>query len=125
MAKSDWKIEHIDNVPPMKDTFSKGWKSIRWHLDIDAFGVNGVTKPKGEWLTPIHDERNENQDELFIVMEGEVEFYLNNKKKSAAAGTLISVKPNVRRGALSLKTPTTIIIIGSPIGRVYSPPNWA
>jgi uncharacterized cupin superfamily protein len=120
-----WKIEHINEVPPMKDTFSKGWKSIRWHMGIESFGVNGVTKPKGEWLTPVHDEKDGNQDELFIVYEGIAEFELDGKKLKAPKGTLISVKPTVKRGALALQTPTTILIIGAPIGAVYEPPSWA
>lgn len=123
--KQGWKIEHINDVPPMKDTFSKGWKSIRWHMGIESFGVNGVTKSKGEWLTPVHDEKDGNQDELFIVMEGEAEFELAGKKVKAPAGTLIAIKPPVRRGALALKTPTTLLIIGAPIGAVYEPPDWA
>ena len=125
MKKTGWKIEDINNVPPMKDTFSKGWKSIRWYMDITSFGVNGVTKPKGEWLTPVHDESDENQDELFIVFEGCAEFHLDDKKVKAPKGTLISVKPQVKRGAMALQTPTTILIIGSPIGQVYKPPSWA
>jgi len=120
-----WKIEHINDVPPLKPTFSKGWKSIRWHMDIEAFGVNGVTKPKGEWLTPIHDEKDGKQDELFLVMDGLAEFNLDGEKVKAPVGTLVSVKPAVRRGVLSLKTPTTLLIVGAPIGKVYSPPDWA
>jgi uncharacterized cupin superfamily protein len=125
MANTGWKIDHIDNVPPMKDTFSKGWKSIRWHMGIEAFGVNGVTKPKGEWLTPVHNEANENQDELFIVFEGTAEFELDGKKVKAPKGSIVSVRPDVKRGALALETPTTLIIIGAPIGQVYKPPSWA
>jgi uncharacterized cupin superfamily protein len=121
----NWKIEHISKVPPMKDSFSKGWKSIRWHMGISSFGVNGVTKPAGEWLTPIHDELKENQDELFIVTEGVAEFHLDGKKVKAKAGSLISAKPSVKRGALSLQTPTTILIVGSPIGEIYKPASWA
>lgn len=122
---NSWKAEHITDVPPMKDTFSKGWKSIRWHMGIESFGVNGVTKPTGEWLTPIHDEKDGNQDELFLVYEGLAEFHLDGKTIKAPKGTLVSVKPAVKRGARSLKTPTTILIIGSPIGKVYKPPSWA
>jgi len=124
MSKN-WKVEHIDDVPPMKDTFSKGWKSVRWHMGIEAFGVNGVTKPKGEWLTPVHDELSENQDELFIVLEGLAEFELDGQKFKAPKGTLISVKPPVKRGAKSLKDGTTLLIIGSPIGEIYKPVSWA
>jgi uncharacterized cupin superfamily protein len=125
MSKQSWKVEHIDDVPPMKDSFSKGWKSIRWHLGIEAFGVNGVTKSKGEWLTPVHDEKDGNQDELFIVYQGAAEFHLDGEQIKAGRGTLISVRPSVKRGALALETPTTILVIGAPIGQVYKPPDWA
>ncbi|MBX4188545.1 cupin domain-containing protein [Candidatus Saccharibacteria bacterium] len=120
-----WVVEHINDIPPMRETFSRGWKSVRWHMGIESFGVNGVTKPKGEWLTPIHDEKDGNQDELFVVLEGRAEFHLDKEKITATAGTLVSVKPSVKRGVLSAKTPTTILIIGAPIGKVYKPVSWA
>jgi len=120
-----WKLEHIDNVPPKKDTFQKGWKSVRWHLGVESFGVNASTKNKGESLTPIHDELDGNQDELFVVLEGLVEFNLDGQKVKAPVGTLLSVKPHVRRGATALQDKTTVLIIGAPIGAVYKPPSWA
>ena len=123
--RSGWKIEHIDNVPPKKDTFQKGWKSVRWHMGIEAFGVNASTKNKGEQLTAVHDELKENQDELFIVLKGAVEFSLDDKKIRASVGSLVSVKPEVKRGAVALEDDTTILIIGAPIGQAYSPPDWA
>jgi uncharacterized cupin superfamily protein len=121
----DWKLEHIDDVPPMKDTFQKGWKSVRWHMNIESFGVNASTRNKGEVLTPVHDELDGNQDELFLVLEGTAEFELDGEKIQAEAGTLLSVKPRVKRGAKALEDKTTILIIGAPIGKVYTPPSWA
>lgn len=121
----DWKVEHINDIPPKKGGMSKGWKSVRWYMGIEAFGVNAVTKPKGEWLTTVHDEVKEKQDELFVVTEGLAEFHLDGKKVKAGPGTLVSARPNVRRGVLSLKSPTTILIIGSPIGEIYKPVSWA
>ncbi len=94
-------------------------------MGIKSFGVNGVTKDKGEWLTPVHDEKEGNQDELFIVMDGSVEFHLDKKKIKVPAGTLVSVQPIVKRGALALESPTTLLIIGAPRGKVYTPPSWA
>lgn len=124
MAES-WKIENIDNVPPKKSTYSKGWKSIRWHMGITAFGVNGVTKDKGEFLTPEHDEMKENQEELFIITEGSAEFSLDGKKQIAAKGSLVFIKPQVMRSAKALESPTTMIIVGSPVGKDYKPAEWA
>lgn len=125
MTNKGWSLEHIDDVPPMKDTFQKGWKSVRWHLDIESFGANASTRNKGESLTPVHDELKENQDELFVVLEGTAEFILDGKKVKAPAGSLLAVKPHVKRGATALQDKTTILIIGSPIGKVYTPPSWA
>jgi len=125
MSSQGWKTEHIDDVPPMKSSFQKGWKSIRWHLGIESFGVNASTRSKGEPLTPVHDEVEGNQDELFVVLEGLAEFSLDGKKVKAKAGTLISVKPKVKRGATALEDKTTILIIGAPIGKIYKPPSWA
>jgi uncharacterized cupin superfamily protein len=122
---SNWKVEHINDVPPMKQGMSKGWKSVRWHMGIESFGVNAVTKNKGEWLTPVHNEIKEKQDELFMVIEGEAEFQLDGQKIKAGQSTLVSARPPVERGALALKSPTTILIIGSPIGEIYEPVSWA
>lgn len=123
--KDGWKLEHLNDVPPKKSTYQKGWKSVRWHLDIQSFGVNASTRNKNEVLTPIHDELDDNQDELFIVMEGLVEYDLDGQKIKAPAGTLLSVKPKVRRGATALADNTTILIVGAPIGKTYQPPEWA
>lgn len=120
-----WKIENIKDVPPKKSTYYKGWKSIRWHMGINAFGVNGSTVSKGKSLTPEHDELKSNQEELFIITEGAAEFTLDNEKHKATKGSLVFVKPKVRRSAIALETPTTMIIIGAPIGKAYSPDDWA
>jgi len=123
--KNGWKLEHIDDIPPKKPTFQKGWKSVRWHLDIESFGANASTKNKGEVLTPVHDELDDNQDELFVVLEGLAEFELDGHTIKAPAGTLLSVKPAVRRGAKALTDKTTVLIVGAPIGKIYQPPEWA
>lgn len=94
-------------------------------MGIEAFGVNAATKDKGEQLTPVHDELEGNQDELFVVLKGSVQFSLDGKHVKVPEGGLVSVKPPVKRGATALEDGTTILIIGAPIGKIYSPPSWA
>ena len=121
-----WKVEHINDVPPKEDSYTKGWKSIRWHMGIDAFGVNAIAREKGEWLTKEHDEVDTDQQELFIITEGQAEFTVDGKKFKAGPGTLVAVTdPRIKRGADALVTPTTMLIIGGPAGKVYKPPSWA
>ena len=119
-----WKIANVHNIPPLKDTWSKDWHSVRHYFDIKAFGVNASTKNAGESLTPAHDELKSGQQELFIVLEGEAEFVLNKQKVKAPAGMMIAIEPEVIRSATSLKSPTTIIIVGAKAGEAYSPQAW-
>ena len=109
----------------MEDSFTKGWHSIHWHFGIQGFGVNAITRSKGQWLTKMHDESDTGQQELFIIMEGKAQFIVAGQKVIAPEGTIISVEPGVMRAADALKTPTTMLIIGAPPDKKYQPPSWA
>jgi uncharacterized cupin superfamily protein len=119
-----WKVAKIQDIPPIKDSWSEGWHSVRHHLGISAFGINAATKSKGESLTPVHDELEDGQEEVFVVLEGAAEFTLDGKKLLLQKGMILSVDPEVKRGAVALKSPTTLLIIGAPVGKAYSPPAW-
>lgn len=119
-----WKKADIKDIPPMEDSFTKGWHSIRWHFGIKGFGVNAITRKKGEWLTKEHDELATGQQELFIITEGEAVFTIDGKKVTAPTGTAIAVEPEVKRAADALKTPTTMLIIGGHPNKKYVPQSW-
>ena len=65
-----WKIELVDDVPPVKPDWPATWKSIRNHFGITAFGINAVTKDAGNVLIPEHDERASGQQEIYFVHVG-------------------------------------------------------
>ncbi len=120
-----WKKAEIHKIPPMKKTFTEGWHSVRWHFGIQGFGINAITRKKGEWLTKDHDEKDTGQQELFIILEGRAKFSLDGQKVLAKTGTMIAVEPLVTRSADALETPTTMLIIGAPATKKYKPPSWA
>ncbi len=125
MAKSQgWKMADVHDVPPMEDSFTKGWHSIRWYFGIKGFGVNAITRQKGEWLTKDHDEVSTDHQELFIILEGKAKFTLDGEKVMAPAGTIIFAEPKVKRAADALQTPTTMLIIGAPTNKKYTPQSW-
>ncbi|HVO86364.1 MAG TPA: hypothetical protein VMT23_01350 [Candidatus Binatia bacterium] len=125
MSSSGWKLADVHDIPPMADSFSKGWHSVRWFFDIKGFGVNAVTRNKGDWLTKDHDEVKTGQQELFVILEGAARFTLDGKKVVVPAGGMLAVEPQVVRRADSLKTPTTMLIIGSPKNKLYKPASWS
>ena len=119
-----WKAAKIQDIPPLRDTFMKGWHSVRHHMDIRAFGVNAVTVGAGEELVKPHDEAQSMQQELFVILSGEAEFELDGQKLNADTGTAVAVDPNVERSAMALKSPTSVLIIGAKPGEIYTPPSW-
>lgn len=119
-----WKTAQIQDIPPIKDSWSKGWHSIRYYFGITGFGINAATKKKGESLTPEHDEKESGQQEVFVVMKGKVEFYVDGKSFIGTEGCILYVDPEPKRSAKALVTPTTLLIIGGAPGKVYEIAPW-
>ena len=122
--KNGWKVAKVHDIPPMEESFTRGWHSIRWYFGIKGFGVNAITRKKGEWLTKDHDELSTGQEELFVILEGKAEFTIDGNKIPAPAGAMVFVEPQVRRLADALVTPTTMLIVGSPANKKYKRQSW-
>lgn len=125
MAKSKgWKVADVNDIPPVKASWSKGWHSIRHFFGITGFGVNAVTRNKGGSLTPEHDEMKSGQQELFVVLEGKAEFVLGGEKVLANKGMAVAIEPNIKRQATALVSPTTIMAVGGTPGKAYKIQSW-
>lgn len=111
-----WKAALVGEIPPSQSDFMEGWHSIRWFFGITGFGINAVTKKEGEVPVPEHDESDIDQQELFFVYDGVVEFSLNDEKLTANAGTFVCVEPQVKRSAKVVSDTATIIIVGGKKG---------
>ena len=123
-SKKAWRAAKLGDIPPLKDSFMKGWHSVRHHLGVEAFGVNAITIGKGGVLVKEHSESGSGQQELFFVSEGSASFTIDSEKFDAPAGTFVVIDPKPLRSAVALKTPTSIIIIGAKPGEVYKTPSW-
>ncbi len=120
-----WKAEDINKIPPTKDTFMAGWKSIRNYLGIEAFGINGVVVNKGDWVTKEHNEMGDKpQQEFFYIAEGRATFILDGEEFDAPKGTCLVVEPEVVRSAVAAESSTTVLIVGAPVGYAYEAPGW-
>ncbi len=75
------------------------WLLARRSLGLSAFGMNLVEIPPGERI-PEHDETERDQEEVFVVLEGEGELLL------MAQGKEPSSEP-VRPGSVVVRPPAT------------------
>jgi uncharacterized cupin superfamily protein len=119
-----WKVANINDIGPVKDSWSAGWHSIRHFFGIEGFGINAASKNAGDSITPEHDEAGDGQQEVFIVLEGEAEFTLDGKTQKANKFDVVFIEPQVRRSAKALATPTTVLVVGGTPGKAYKVGNW-
>src|SRR5690349_2347575 len=98
-----WTVSRIRSVPTVSDGDANdpAWYPLQHALGIDMFGVNlFVASRADQTLVEEHDERASGQQELYLVLEGEAVFKLDDKQAHLDRGTALAVTdPAVRRGA--------------------------
>jgi mannose-6-phosphate isomerase-like protein (cupin superfamily) len=100
---------------------------VRGFLGVESFGINAFEAHEGELLIIPHDElgEGEQQEELYLVVEGRARFTCDGKDAELATGDVLFARPGVKRHAIALESPTTLLIVGGRPGEAYSPPIWA
>jgi uncharacterized cupin superfamily protein len=84
-----WAVATIDDLGD-----GPGFRKVRHALDVTEFGVNAVVLPPGYESRRHYHER---QQELYVVMEGEIEFDFDGAKQTLGPGGLARVDaPTVR-----------------------------
>src|SRR5215471_9371518 len=124
MAETGWGVATIKEIPPVKEDWPATWKSIRHHFGIKAFGINGVTKDAGNVLIPEHNETESGQQEVFIVIEGSARATLDGEEVEMTAGQIAAVEPGSTRKFEATASPTTMVVIGAPVGKAYEVGPW-
>src|SRR4029453_11063232 len=99
-------------------------RPVRHHLGITAFGTNAWTAAnEGDRLMPEHAE-DEGSEELYVVLRGGARFEIDDETVPAPAGTLVFVPPLVHRTAFAEEAGTTVLAIGSRVGKPYEAGGW-
>jgi len=84
-----WAVSTIDDLGE-----GPGFRKVRSALGVTAFGVNAVVLPPS-WVTPRH--THERQEELYLVLDGEIEFDIEGSKHTLGPGGLVKVDPGTMR----------------------------
>jgi hypothetical protein len=112
-----WTVKEIAAMPIVSDGGPEdpAWYPLQHALGIDTFGANLFVATHGDQtLVEAHDERDSGQQELYVVLEGEVAFQLDGDEARLARGSALAVTdPSVRRSATALSEGTALLIIGA------------
>jgi hypothetical protein len=112
-----WTVKEVAAIPKVSDGGPEdpAWYPLQHALGIDTFGANlFVATHGGQKLVEDHDERASGQQELYVVLEGEVAFRLDGDEAQLGRGSAVAITdPSVRRSATALREGTALLIIGA------------
>jgi tetratricopeptide (TPR) repeat protein len=120
-----YQVAHLDEIDELNDNRCP-YRPVRHHFGIMAFGANAWTAPAaGDRIINEHDEADPDpHEELYLVLQGHATFELDGERVDAPAGTLVFVRPGVKRTAFAEEAATTIIVLGGTPGRAFEPFGW-
>ena len=112
-----WTIKDVAAIPAVSDGDPKDptWYPLQHALGIDTFGANlFVATRAGQTVVEDHDERASGQQELYLVLEGEVAFRLDAEEARLGRGSVVAITdPSVRRSATAQTEGTAVLVIGA------------
>jgi quercetin dioxygenase-like cupin family protein len=115
---ADYSVVRFDSIGEIDDGGAP-YRPVRHHFGIASFGVSSFTGRKtGDRIINEHSEEDD-QEELYLVLQGRATFELDGERVDAPAGTLVFAEPGVKRTAFAEEDGSTIVVVGGKPGKVY------
>lgn len=109
-----------------RDEFERSgrWLLGRRSLGLESFGMNLVELEPGGRI-PEHDEVERDQEELFVVLEGDTAIVVDGTEHAAPAGTFARLDPRPLRTVVNKGAgPALVLIASAPTTSGYEPQGW-
>lgn len=91
-------------------------------LGVRSFGMQVLDLPAGFSDYPEHDHSDDGQEEVYLVLHGSAEMYIDDEPRCVSAGELIRITPEARRRLVPGPEGARILAIGAAPGRPYQRP---
>jgi uncharacterized cupin superfamily protein len=119
-----YTIKSVDDFEVMEGSGGATWRLARKTLGAEAFGFNVVDiAPGGE--IPAHDHAEEDQEEVFIILDGQGTIVTDDEEHDAPAGTYCRFAPEINRTIRNRsEAPVRALLIGVPAKSGYEPMSW-
>jgi quercetin dioxygenase-like cupin family protein len=119
-----YTINTIDEFEEMEGSGGATWRLARKTLGAEAFGFNVVDIAAGGEI-PAHDHTGDNQEEVFIILEGQGTLVTDGEEHDAPAGTFCRLAPEVNR-TIRNKSDGNVraLLIGVPMDSGYQGMGW-
>jgi uncharacterized cupin superfamily protein len=119
-----YTIKRIDEFEEMEGSGGATWRLARKTLGAEAFGFNVVDIEAGGEI-PAHDHTGDDQEEVFIILEGDGKIVTDGEEHAAPAGTFCRFAPEVTRTIRNeSEAPVRALLIGVPVKSGYEGMGW-
>jgi uncharacterized cupin superfamily protein len=119
-----YTIKRIEEFEEMEGSGGATWRLARKTLGAEAFGFNVVDIEPGGQI-PAHDHTGDNQEEVFIILEGEGTIVTGDDEHQAPAGTFCRYAPEVTRTIRNESDANVrALLIGVPRDSGYQQMPW-
>ena len=120
MPAEGYTIKHLDELEQ-----NGRWMRVRRGLDVSSFGINLVEIEQG-YSIPEHNEVERDQEEVFIVLEGDAVLVIDGEDHPAPARTFARVAPPLTRTVRNdNERPVRLLIVSAPTTSGYTDMGWA
>src|SRR5579884_20714 len=94
-------------------------------LGVQSFGLQVLDLPPDFADYPEHDHAHDQQEEVYVVLEGSVEFEIAGERVGADAGSMLRVRPESKRRLVPGPYGVRILAIGcTPSGGYQRPDSF-
>lgn len=114
----------LGEIGPVRDDYGPGWRSIRHHLGITAFGINAADADAGGEVIDGHTEADPGDEELYVVLAGAIDLVVDQERLSLPAGWAVVIEPDAYRSAVATEDGTRVVFVGGRPGEAYQPADW-
>jgi quercetin dioxygenase-like cupin family protein len=119
-----YTIKSVDEFDEMEGSGNATWRLARKTLGAESFGFNVVDIGPGGQI-PEHDHTGDNQEEVFIILDGQATIVANDDEHDASAGTFVRYAPDVRRTIRNNSDANVrALLIGVPVDSGYQGMGW-
>ena len=119
-----YTIKRIDEFEEMEGSGGATWRLARKTLGAESFGFNVVDIEAGGQI-PAHDHTGDNQEEVFIILDGQAKIVTGDEEHDAPAGTFCRFAPEVNR-TIKNESDANVraLLIGVPVDSGYQGMGW-
>jgi quercetin dioxygenase-like cupin family protein len=119
-----YTIKRIDEFEEMEGSGGATWRLARKTLGAESFGFNVVDIEAGGQI-PAHDHTGNNQEEVFIILDGQAKIVAGDEEHDAPAGTFCRFAPEVNRTIKNESdAKVRALLIGVPVDSGYQGMGW-